>query len=157
MEKIIKGKLGEMIVQKALLKSGYNLFLPLAENGKIDLIAEKDNIFFRIQIKVLSETSTGSKFLPVRKLSHSKTTHKVFLYSKKDIDLFCGVDLDTEDIFLVPVEVTEKYTAQVSLTVLEKYKNNFILNMEPLDSDVQMEQQNIGESSLVKTNGNAEA
>ena len=37
---------------------------------KIDLIAEKDNMYYRIQIKTIQEYK-GSKLIPIRKISHN--------------------------------------------------------------------------------------
>lgn len=43
MDTITKGYLGQLLVEQEFLKHGFNLFKPVLENGKVDLIAEKDN------------------------------------------------------------------------------------------------------------------
>ena len=43
MDTITKGHLGQLLVEQEFLKHGFSLFKPVLENGKVDLIAEKDN------------------------------------------------------------------------------------------------------------------
>lgn len=50
---IEKGYIGQLIVEKKFLNEGWILYRPILENGKIDLIAEKDNKYIRIQIKTV--------------------------------------------------------------------------------------------------------
>lgn len=38
---IEKGYLGSLLVEQKFIENGYNLFKPVLENGKVDLIAEK--------------------------------------------------------------------------------------------------------------------
>ena len=38
---IEKGYLGQNLVEREFIKNGFNLFKPLLENGKVDLIVEK--------------------------------------------------------------------------------------------------------------------
>lgn len=45
MDTITKGYLGQSLVEREFLKRGFNLFKPILENGKVDLIAEKDNTY----------------------------------------------------------------------------------------------------------------
>ena len=52
---IEKGYLGQNLVEREFIKNGFNLFKPLLENGKVDLIVEKNNVYYRIQIKTDKE------------------------------------------------------------------------------------------------------
>lgn len=42
MDTITKGYLGQLLVEQEFLKRDFNLFRAILENGKVDLIAEKD-------------------------------------------------------------------------------------------------------------------
>ena len=87
---IEKGYLGQNLVEREFIKNGFNLFKPLLENGKVDLIVEKNNVYYRIQIKTIQEYK-DSKLIPVRKISHNMGEYKIKTYTKSDIDFFIGV------------------------------------------------------------------
>ena len=127
---IEKGYLGQNLVERELVKRGWNLYKPLLENGKIDLIAEKSNKYFRIQIKTVQWNSTY-KAIPMRKISHNMGEYKIKTYSSDDIDYFIGVDLETEDIYILPISFSSQYSSSISIAKCTKYKNNFE-QMEPL-------------------------
>lgn len=121
---IEKGYIGQLIVEKKFLNEGWVLYRPILENGKIDLIAEKDNKYIRIQIKTI-QINRNKKCIPIRKVSHNMGQYKIHHYTKDEIDYFIGVDVDTEDIFIIPVDVIEKYKSSIALSTAEPWKNNF--------------------------------
>lgn len=51
MGNIEKGYLGSLIVEKQFVKNGFNVFKPSMENGKVDMIIEKDYVYLKLQIK----------------------------------------------------------------------------------------------------------
>lgn len=59
---IEKGYIGQLIVEKKFLNKGWTLYRPILENGKIDLIAEKDNKYIRIQIKTVQTNKNKNIF-----------------------------------------------------------------------------------------------
>lgn len=124
---IEKGYIGQLIVEKKFLNEGWVLYRPILENGKIDLIAEKDNKYIRIQIKTVrySDSKHNRKIIPVFKVSHNMGQYKIHLYTKEEIDYFIGVDVDTEDIFIIPIDIIEKYKTSIALSTAEPWKNNF--------------------------------
>ena len=121
---IERGCVGQLLVELAFLKNGFNLFKPMLENGKVDLIVEKDGIYKKIQIKTVQEQRSG-KLIPVRKISHNMGEYKIKRYTKEDIDYFVGVDVDTEDLYILPVEFSSKYATSISTNSCQEYKNNF--------------------------------
>ena len=131
---IEKGYLGQLIVEKAFIKNGWNLFKPVLENGKVDLIAEKDNRYIKIQIKTV-QNEKNSKLIPVRKISHNMGEYKIKYYTKNDIDYFIGVDLETEDLYILPIKFSSQYKSSIRLSSCEVYKNNFI-QMEPNNGNI---------------------
>ena len=67
---IEKGYLGDLLVEKKFIENGFNLFKPVLENGKVDLIVEKNNVYLKLQIKTV-QYDRGKGLIPVRKISHN--------------------------------------------------------------------------------------
>ena len=154
--KIEKGYLGALIVEQALVRNGFNIFKPVLENGKVDMIIEKNNLYLKIQIKtVATEKRNGTKNVPVRKLTHSKTTHKTHLYTSEEIDYFVGVDTDTKDVYMIPIAFSQNYSSAISVNTLNIYKNNFNL-MELCNRNVTNVEDNIGEVLTGNADDNTE-
>ena len=148
MNTIAKGRLGSNLLERELLKRDWDLYIPILENTKIDCIAIKANILIRMQIKILAK----DKRLPVRKISHNQGEYKIFRYDASTIDFFIGVDLDTEDIYIVPVEFSSKYSTSIGYRTLQPYKNAFNL-MEPNSRNTTSEDDDIGEPLTGNTEG----
>ncbi len=153
MDTIKKGKLGYNIFEKELLKRNWDIYLPILEDTKIDCIISKENFLIKIQIKTLQyDKRDNRKFLPVRKISHNQGEYKIHHYTSNEIDYFVGVDIDTEDIYIVPVSFSSKYTNSIGLKALEPYKNNFT-QLEPQDGNVLSACDDIGETLTGNTEG----
>ena len=125
---IEKGYLGSLIVEKKLVQEGFNIYKPVLENGKVDMIIEKNNIYLKIQIKTV-QSSKNSKVVPLRKISHNMGEYKIKTYSDNDIEYFVGVDTVTEDIYMIPIKFSQTYASAISINTLFKagYVNNFDL------------------------------
>lgn len=153
MDTIKKGKLGYNILEKELLKRDWDIYIPLLEDTKIDCIISKNNCLIKMQIKILSyDKRDNRKYLPVRKISHNQGEYKVHHYTSNEIDYFVGVDIDTEDIYIVPISFSSKYTSSIGLKALEPYKNNFT-QMEPQVGNNLSGCDDIGESLTGNTEG----
>lgn len=79
---------------------------------------EKDNKYIRIQIKTI-QINRNKKYIPIRKVSHNMGQYKIYHYTKDEIDYFIGVDADTEDIFIIPISVVEKFRSSIALSTAE--------------------------------------
>lgn len=134
------------------LEHGYNLYKPILENGKIDLIAEKNGNFIRIQIKTVSHAG-NQKIIPLRKISHNMGEYKVKRYTKEDIDYFIGVDLESYNIYILPVEFSSKYRHSISISNCDRYKNNFE-QLEPIIGNINSGQDDNVEPLTDKADGN---
>lgn len=141
---IEKGYLGDLLVEKRFIEHGFNLFKPVLENGKVDLIVEKNNVYLKIQIKTVQYDKNSGK-IPVRKISHNMGEYKIKRYTKEDIDFFIGADLENEDLYILPVEFSSKYASSISISSCQSYKNNFE-QLEPLCGNIQS-----GEDDNVET------
>ena len=151
MDTITKGRLGYNLLEKELLKRDYEIYIPLLENTKIDCIACKNGQLIKMQIKTI-QMDRGYKKLPVRKISHNQGQYKIFNYTSDEIDYFIGVDIDTEDLYIVPIDIVEKYKSAISVSTLEYYKNNFDY-MEPQIGNNLSGCDDIGETLTGNTEG----
>ena len=150
---IEKGYLGSLLVEQKFIENGYNLFKPVLENGKVDLIAEKDNKYIKLQIKTIQIESNGRRIIPVRKISHNMGEYKVKLYTEKDIDYFIGVDLDTKDLYILPVHFSSQYRSSIGVNSCQDYKNNF-KQMEPISGNTNSRHDDNVESLTDNADGN---
>lgn len=121
MGNIEKGHIGQLIVKETLLNLEYNIFSPELENGKVDLIIEKNNEYLKIQIKTV-QIIRGYKQIPVRKVSHNMGNYKIKHYTREDIDYFIGVDVDTRDVYMIPIKIIEQYKNIISVSKVQEYK-----------------------------------
>ena len=112
---IEKGYLGSLLVEQKFIENGYNFFKPVLENGKVDLIAEKDNSYIKLQIKTVQMKNNGRKIIPIRKISHNMGEYKVKLYTENDIDYFIGVDLDSKDLYILPINFSSQYRSFINI------------------------------------------
>lgn len=136
-----------------MLKNNWDIYLPILENTKIDCIISKYNYLIKIQIKTLQwDKRDCRKFLPVRKINHNQGQYKIHYYTSNEIDFFVGVDIETEDIYIVPIDFISKYTSSIGLKVLEPYKNNFTL-LERCIGNNTNECDDIGETLTGNTEG----
>lgn len=149
---IEKGYLGDLLVQKKFIEKGYNLFKPVLENGKVDLIVEKNNVYFKIQIKTI-QTENNKKIIPLRKISHNMGKYKIKLYTKDDIDFFIGADIESNDLYILPISFSSKYTRSVSINNCQEFKNNF-KQMELLCGNIENEEDDNVETLTDDADGN---
>ena len=152
MDTITKGRLGYNLVERELLKHNWEIYIPVLENTKIDCIIIKGNQLLKLQIKTIQTDKNGNKSLPVRKISHNQGEYKVHLYDKNEIDYFIGVDLETEDLYIVSIEFSSSYKSSISIQTLVNYKNNFS-QMEPYIGNCISGCDDIGESLAGNTEG----
>ena len=60
--------------------------------------------------------------------------YKVKYYTDKDIDYFIGVDLINEDLYILPISVSQKIKSSISIKQRIDFKNNF-KQMEPISGN----------------------
>lgn len=145
MSKVKKGLAAEHIVKAKFLLEGFNVYEEVNYDSKCDLIVETNNQCYRLQIKVTNSNNE----LTFRKLTHSKTQHKQHHYSCLDVDYFVGVDVNTFDLYILPITKITRSSKKTHL--LEEYKNNF--NLEPCCGNAVSADPQVGEAF---DNGNTE-
>lgn len=108
-----KGSLGELIVAQNLLEHGWECFLPISHNTKIDMIAVKGNRLVKIQVKTTSETSSYGAFPLYLKKTHHDPKYDYF-YEVDSFDYFAVVHLPTKSIvYITAKEVLEENKHQM--------------------------------------------
>ncbi len=92
----IKGLIGELEFSLYLVQKGWNVFMPLDPNSRIDMIIEKEGKFQRIQVKYCTPHKGCLKV----DLEHRirKTKH----FSKEEIDSIGVFDSQNRKFYLVP-------------------------------------------------------
>lgn len=98
------GTIGELAVAEELMRRGWEVFTEMGDNSKIDLIANKDGLLRKIQVKTVEFSDCGWVF--VRK---SKITNGIRIeYLRKDIDLFAIYVMDKDAVAFVPFSKFKK-------------------------------------------------
>lgn len=96
-----KGDLGVLKAQIDLFEQGFTLFVPLTEHCPFDLVAYREGVFRRIQVKYRKADRSGKvdiKFATCwtdRKGTHTNPV------DKDEIDLFCIYCPDTDECYYV--------------------------------------------------------
>lgn len=98
------GSLGEHIAIVALLELGLSVSRPLGDNDRYDIIVDKDNFLYKIQIKTATGTAESVKFYMTSSQAHRGGTRSK--YSLEEVDYFILVDIATKLVFIVPNDGT---------------------------------------------------
>lgn len=106
-----KGALGEIAVAKDLLAKGYQVFVELSDNSRVDLIVMKDDYHpLKVQVKAL-HSKDGSVIVNATK---SGPNYR-FRYADYHIDVFAVYVLDKDIIAYVSADLL--LAQQKSLTL----------------------------------------
>ena len=105
---------------------GYRISIPLTENQKYDLIGEKENKLYKIQVKTTKrKTSYGVYTVNLRTLGGNQSFHKITKREKGDYDLLYVLTSNNES-YLIPEEAIGNITSNTNLGKdKEKYKLKF--------------------------------
>ncbi len=118
MDKKTKGGIAELAVAARMMQEGWAVSFPFGERLRYDLVAEKNGIFIRVQVKY-STPKNGA----LRLNCYSSNNWSILKYSKKDIDVLAAYNPTDGKVYFVPSG--ELNDGQVNLRV-EKTRNNQI-------------------------------
>ncbi|HBG78356.1 MAG TPA: hypothetical protein DDW84_05850 [Phycisphaerales bacterium] len=119
MKSIEKGTIIELEVQYLLVKKGLQVFSPVNEGCKVDLIfIDKNNVPKRVQTKKCKPTTCG--FAIDLRFNINRTRTQKGRYTVNDIDFFATTH--EGELYLIPIEVVTNRSIIV-LRLNEKYKN----------------------------------
>lgn len=79
--------------------------------------------------------------------------YKIKYYTDKDIDYFIGVDLIKEDLYILPVSVSQKIKSSISINHCINFKNNF-KQLEPISKNINSEHDDNVETLTDNADGN---
>ena len=79
--------------------------------------------------------------------------YKIKTYTAEDIDYFIGADVDTNDLYILPVSFSSKYANSIAISSCTQYKNNFI-QLEPNNRNIISECDDNVESLTDNADGN---
>lgn len=95
------GAVAELFTAAKIADKGWNILYPLVTQSRYDIVIEKDNIFYKVQIKKATWSTTGKfKYLQARLSGKNKLTHTP--YKREDVDYFAFTDL--ERVWMFPYE-----------------------------------------------------
>ena len=97
MDKKAKGKVAEMAVSAKLMKMGWKILVPLCENTRYDLAAEKNGKFAKVQVKYVTPRM-GKLDINCK----SSNNWSILPYSTKEIDVLAVYNSDNHDVYFIP-------------------------------------------------------
>lgn len=108
-----KGEIAELSVIKEGLRRGYQVFRPVVDKGKYDVIFERNGKFAKIQIK--SAWVCGNRYVvSTKKTRTNRREIKVTRYTKEDFD-FAILFIEDHNLFYVlPSKI---FVSSLSLTL----------------------------------------
>jgi hypothetical protein len=115
-----KGDLGVLKAQVSLYEQGYLILQPVTEHAPFDLVAYKDGLFKRVQVKYKSLDKTGAITVHFRSCWADKNGTHMQAVDKDAIDLYCIYCPDSDECYYLD---PKNYDKSVTLRV-ETPKNN---------------------------------
>lgn len=131
----INGNADELIGIGRVIKAGFSCSKVEITNGRYDAVIDLGHgDLLRVQIKGSSDgnlalTGGGRSGEQINR----DIKQRIYKYSKEDCDLILGVDSNTGDCYLLPIEDVSQFGSVVKFTRLEKYRENWELlkNLSP--------------------------
>lgn len=93
----LKGDIGELIVATELLRTGWHVAFPYGENLKYDIVAEKEGVFKRIQVKAVTPQNGV-----LRVNCRASNNWSVLHYTPKDFEMLAVADLTNRKVYFIP-------------------------------------------------------
>lgn len=101
------------------------VLIPFGDNSRYDLVYEDDSSFKRVQVKT-GWIDNGTVKFKCHNNQSNTNKNRSKTYTKEDIDEFAVYCCETEEVYLVPVEESGKYTMQLRLQEPEQYSSKRI-------------------------------
>jgi hypothetical protein len=109
-----KGDLGVLKAQIDLFEQGFTLFVPLTEHCPFDLVAYRDGVFRRVQVKYRAVDRSGKIEVKFSTCWADRNGTHTSPLDKDEIDLFCIYCPDTDECYYVD---PREFGSNVSLRV----------------------------------------
>lgn len=129
------GSIGEQIAILKLLELGLSVSKPIGDNDRYDLILDKENILYKIQVKASKGTEDSVAFYTCSSQAHRGKGRS--LYTLEEVDYFLLVDIVTKQVFILPNDgkrssIIIRYTQSNSRNDNSNYADNFLLNYDKI-------------------------
>ena len=109
-----KGDLGVLKAQVDLYEQGYLILQPVTEHAPFDLVAYREDVFKRIQVKYKSLDKTGALTVHFRSCWADKNGTHMQAINKNAIDFYCIYCPDTNECYyLDPKNFDKSVTLRV--------------------------------------------
>jgi hypothetical protein len=109
-----KGDLGVLKAQIDLFEQGFTLFVPLTEHSPFDLVAYRDGVFRRVQVKYRAVDRHGKIEVKFSSCWADRNGTHTSPIDKDEVDLFCIYCPDTDECYYVK---PREFGSNVSLRV----------------------------------------
>ena len=120
----VKGDLGVLKAQVSLYEQGYLILQPVTEHAPFDLVAYKDGVFKRVQVKFKSLDRTGALTVHFRSCWTDKNGTHMQAVNKDDIDIYCIYCPETDECYyLNPADYDRSVTLRVEAPKNNQFKN----------------------------------
>src|SRR3989338_10767362 len=92
----LKGDIGELMVATELLRAGWHISFPYGENLKYDILAEKEGVFKRVQVKAVTPRNGV-----LRVNCRSSNNWSVLHYKPEDFEILAVADLKNHKVYFI--------------------------------------------------------
>ena len=101
-----KGIITEESLKLWFLKKGFSVSVPIGDDDRYDFIVDFNGKLIRMQSKTsnLTRTENCLNFMTASINYNSKGSHRT-QYTSEEIDYFCTIHPETEQVYIVPVEI----------------------------------------------------
>ena len=82
------GDVGEAIAVVEFTQQGFMVSKPLSNNARYDLIVDKDNKLYRVQVKTTQSIKDGKMIFSTKTMNYTQGAIKSTRYEKEEVDLF---------------------------------------------------------------------
>ena len=118
----IQGSGNEQLVASRALKHGFIVFLRSWSDTKYDMVIECENELFRVQVKGTQNMSISVQ--GGQRGGIQKPISKVRKYTRDDCDIIVGIDANTGDCYIFPIDYItslDKNTVKLIPEFLERW------------------------------------
>jgi len=117
-----KGVISELQIIAKLSLIGYHILLPIGDNERYDIVANKNDKFLRIQCKTGKIINNAVQVeLTSSRMNTKKTYRRTYV---GQIDAFAIYEPTTKRIFLIPIDVVKNHKRKISLRLNNKTAKN---------------------------------
>jgi hypothetical protein len=134
-----KGAIAELAVQLAATKLGIDVYKPVAEGGRYDMIFDLDPKLWRVQCKWASRYG---EVIVVRCYSNRRAREGLRrrLYTADEIDAFAAYCLELDRCFFVPIAEAPTNELRLRLSVPRNNQRQLIRWADDFDFEARLKQ-----------------